>query len=738
MTRTALSFSRLSGLSLLAALLPLSPILAKQVDLASESAEVEVTTTTNYQDIWLTENSYSTAIGDLNGDNELDLVVGAAGRNSDSPARNGAVYVLYGPLASSPLNLASTDADVLISGAATSDRLGYSVAVGDVNDDGDADLVVASERQDGPSGTRTDAGAVYVFFGPLSGANLDVDNADVTIYGADAGDLMAQSIAIGDVSGDAKKDLVIATRYSDGYGNSHGTETGEAHIFFSPLSSGTIDLNTTAANAVIYGKNGDNFGFSLAIGDVSGDGNGDLAIGAIWANINTPHTTFGTGEVQVIYGPIANNTTINLQSSSPSFRFIGTGTFDYLGYDVAIGDINADGDPDLVGLAGRADTPTIIENGAAFVAFGPLSGSSKTAASADATVFIPDSSNATGLASSLTLGDLSFDGIPDLVIGSRFSSGPDDNRNVAGEVAVIYGPLQARTYDLNEESPNQNYFGASGFQLGSDVQVGDLNGDDVNDLISMAHFAPSALGSAGEVYVFSGVRCSYDNFEDGTLQASWTLAEFGDAGSGAATETGGYLDLQGDGTGYSGSTDNMVYLYREGISGDFRVEVTLLAVPENQGGTFRRGGLLLRSTDTPPPGFTAAQAPNLSVNYSPAYIEGGTLVKQLRFRYRENWGDGPPDENFASRIAENLGNTFTLPVRIAIERKAGQFAVFYSKNQGRPRWSKVLGGLATQSNGGWAPLPNLGTAPSIGLVTTSNHATTTATFRFDDFSACRP
>ena len=730
MTRTALSVYRILGLSLLAALLPLSPLAAKVIDLASESAEVEVTSTTNYQDIYLTENSYSTAIGDLNADNELDLVVGAAGRNSDSPARTGAVYVLYGPLASSPLNLASADADVVIGGAATGDRLGYAIAVGDVNDDGDPDLVVASERQDGPTGTRTDAGAVYVFFGPLSGTNIDIDDADVTIYGADSGDYLAQSIAIGDVSGDTKKDLVIASRYTDGNGNSHDTETGEAHIFFSPLAAGTIDLNSTAASAVVYGKNGDKLGMSLAIGDVSGDGYGDLAIGAIWAN----RTTFGTGEVQVVYGPISSNTTLDLHTTAPSFRFIGTTTFDYLGWDVTIGDINDDGDADLVGLARHGDTPTLTDVGAAYVAFGPLSGSSKTAANADATVFLADSSNSTGMASAVTVGDLSFDGIPDLIIGAQVSSGPDDNRNVAGEVAVLFGPLQSRVYDLNEESPSQNYFGASTSQLGTDIHIGDLTGDDVNDLIAMAHFAPTALGNAGKVYLFSGLRCTYDNFEDGTLQSSWTLAEFGDAGSGVATESGGYLDLQGDGTGYSGATDNMVYLYRDGISGDFRVEVTLIAVPENQGGTFRRGGLLLRSTETPPSGKTAAQAPNLSVAYAPVYNEGSGVVKQLRFRYRPSWGAS--EDAFASIIVENAGNTFTLPVRLAIERKAGEFAVFYSKNQGRPRWSLVKGGLV--GTGGWAALANLGTAPAIGLVTTSNHATTTATFRFDDFTACRP
>ncbi|MGH9761268.1 MAG: VCBS repeat-containing protein, partial [Blastocatellia bacterium] len=59
-------------------------------------------------------------------------------------------------------------------GRSAGDLLGTSVAMGDVNGDGFSDLVVSATGSDGPNGTRTNCGAVYVVPGS-AGFNLHAD-----------------------------------------------------------------------------------------------------------------------------------------------------------------------------------------------------------------------------------------------------------------------------------------------------------------------------------------------------------------------------------------------------------------------------------------------------------------------------------------------------------------------------------------------------------------------------------
>ena len=58
------------------------------------------------------------------------------------------------------------------------DFLGVSSAIGDLNNDGYADLAVGSPQSDLGA---TNGGAVFVFFGPLGAGSLDPANADATL-----------------------------------------------------------------------------------------------------------------------------------------------------------------------------------------------------------------------------------------------------------------------------------------------------------------------------------------------------------------------------------------------------------------------------------------------------------------------------------------------------------------------------------------------------------------------------
>jgi hypothetical protein len=90
------------------------------------------------------------ALGDLDDDGRADLVLGAP-----SDSRISSAYLYYSPVVGA---LASADADVTLWGGGYYDRFGAAFAIGDVDGDGGADLVVSDPDIGGPGAD------VFVFF----------------------------------------------------------------------------------------------------------------------------------------------------------------------------------------------------------------------------------------------------------------------------------------------------------------------------------------------------------------------------------------------------------------------------------------------------------------------------------------------------------------------------------------------------------------------------------------------
>ncbi len=103
------------------------------------------------------------AVGDVDGDGELDLLVGANGWDNGTASAAGAAWLIYGPLAGSYDLGSSSDYDARFLGNAASDYCGASVALGDLDADGAAEILMGCTLGDKEG--YVDYGTVYIFAG---------------------------------------------------------------------------------------------------------------------------------------------------------------------------------------------------------------------------------------------------------------------------------------------------------------------------------------------------------------------------------------------------------------------------------------------------------------------------------------------------------------------------------------------------------------------------------------------
>jgi len=443
-------------------------------------------------------------VGDVNDDGVGDLIMGATGDDGPVGANAGAVYVLFGgPDLLGSVDLNGQGADLVVYGAGVDDGLGHSLATGDLNGDGVADLVIGADYAD-VSG-RADAGAVYVIFGhPGLGGSWDLSQtgADLTIYGAMAGDRLGRAVAVGNVNGDAYPDLLVGAFMADVSG---GEDAGAVYVLFGgPDLGGVLDLNASGADLVILGAQAyDRLGRSVSSGDVNGDGLDDLILGAYMAD---PLERSAAGESYVIYGDAALPGVIDLSTTSADVTLYGAVAGDQAGFYVTSDNLNGDVDPgngrpydDLVITAYFADPQGRSFAGETYLVFGGPALPTTIDLANGADVTIAGAAEGDRLGRSATTGDYDADGLADLILGASRADPGDPAREDAGIAYLLLGraswPL---TLDLAGGEADVAILGdEAGGEAGRAVAAGDLNGNGVADVVVGALLAN---GQAGEVY----------------------------------------------------------------------------------------------------------------------------------------------------------------------------------------------------------------------------------------------
>ncbi|MHC4715033.1 MAG: FG-GAP-like repeat-containing protein, partial [Planctomycetota bacterium] len=216
-------------------------------------------------DAWTGSNNgdrlgFAVATGDINDDTYDDVVVGMPGYSSGSD--DGRVSVYYGDTEAS----FDTTADLTYT-SPVDERFGFSLARGDFNNDGNDDLAVGAPYFDGGDG------AVYIYFGTASGISDHQAPGLVYTYQS-TGELFGWNITTGDFDGNGYDDLLVGAPSND----ETFTNGGRAYIFYG--GAGT-DMDGDGVDVDIDCETtGEQFGWSVAAGNVESTGSDDAIIGA--------------------------------------------------------------------------------------------------------------------------------------------------------------------------------------------------------------------------------------------------------------------------------------------------------------------------------------------------------------------------------------------------------------------------------------------------------------------------
>ncbi|HEX8104125.1 MAG TPA: FG-GAP-like repeat-containing protein, partial [Solirubrobacteraceae bacterium] len=446
---------------------------------------------------------------DFNGDGRSDLAVGIPGEDVAGVRDAGGVQILMG----SANGLTATGGrlwtrgDPDVAGVVTAgDAFGASLAAGDFDGDGRADLAIGAPGQD--TSGFAGSGAVHVLYGSASGlagaraqqwSQASADVADAP----ERGDAFGAALAAGDADGDGRDDLAVG---APAEGGGALAEAGAVHLLRGAATTGLSGAGSQLWSQASTGvaddaEAGDAFGAALAFGRLDGDGRAELAVGVPGEDAGAVRDA---GAVHVLPGATAGVTaTASRLLTQDTTSVADTAEpYDRFGTTLAAGALDGAAGDDLVVGVPEEDLGALRDAGAVHVLSGGLAAGSSLLTQDTADVAeAAEAGDRFGAA--LAAADLGGTAAAELVVGAPF----EDLGAVAdaGAVHVLPGGTAAGSSLWTQDSTGVAETAEAGDRFGAALTAGDYGGTAHGDLaVAVPGESVGTVRGAGAVNVLAG------------------------------------------------------------------------------------------------------------------------------------------------------------------------------------------------------------------------------------------